>query len=72
MKEWLKKWGVKIRQSSAYYPQSNGRAEAGVKSLKRLLMSNTGTNGTINTDAVAHALLQYRNTPLREVEKAIA
>ena len=35
-------------------------------------MGNTGTNGTINTDAVAHALLQYRNTPLREVNKSPA
>ena len=72
MKEWLKKWGVTVRQSSAYYPQSNGRAEAGVKSLKRLLMGNTGSNGTINTDAVAQALLQYRNTPLRDVKKSPA
>ena len=72
MKEWLKKWGVKVRQSSAYYPQSNGRAEAGVKSLKRLLMGHTGVNGTIHTDAVAQALLQYRNTPLREVNKSPA
>jgi hypothetical protein len=35
--EWLESWGTKVRKSSAYYPQSNGRAEAGVKSLKRLL-----------------------------------
>ena len=25
---WLEKWGVKVRRSSAHYPQSNGRAEA--------------------------------------------
>ena len=31
---WINNWGVKIRPSSTYYPQSNGRAEAGVKSLK--------------------------------------
>ena len=72
MNEWLKKWGVEVRQSSAYYPQSNGRAEAGVKSLKRLLMGHTGINGTIHTDAVAQALLQYRNTPLRDVNKSPA
>ena len=31
-----------------YYPQTNGRAEAGVKSSTRLLMGSTGCNGTIN------------------------
>ena len=71
-KRWLKSWGTDIRLSSAYYPQSNGRAEAGVKSLKHLLRGNTGHKGSINTDAVARALLQYRNTPLRGVEKSPA
>ena len=37
VKTLLKSWGTSIRGSSAYYPQSNGRAEVGVKSLKRLL-----------------------------------
>ena len=64
--------GTSIRKSSAYYPQSNGRAEAGVKSLKRVLRGNTGRNGSINTDNVAKALLQYRNTPLREINKSPA
>ena len=71
-KRWLKSWGTNIRLSSAYYPQSNGRAEAGVKSLKHLLRGNTGYKGSINTDAVARALLQYRNTPLRGVGKSPA
>ena len=31
VKDWLKSWGVKIRPSSAYYPQSIGRAKAAVK-----------------------------------------
>ena len=63
---------MKLRLSSAYYPQSNGRAEAAVKSLKRLLMENTGPKGTINTDKIAKALLQHRNTPLRGVNKSPA
>ena len=42
MKDWLKSWGVKVRLSSAHYHQSNGRAEVGVKSMKRLLRGNTG------------------------------
>ena len=69
---WLNSWGTEIRKSSSYYPQSNGRAEAGVKSLKRLLRGNTGHNGSINTDNVARALLQYRNTPLRGIHKSPA
>ena len=35
-------------------------------------MGNTGCKGTISTDAVAQALLQYRNTPLRDVNKSPA
>ena len=63
--KWLKHWNVNVIKSSAHYPQSNGRAEAGVKSMKRLLKGNTGKRGSLNTDEVAQALLQYRNTPLR-------
>ena len=59
----LKKWGVKPRISSAYHPQSNGRAEVAVKSAKRLLQSNTGPNGSLNHDKFLRALLQLRNTP---------
>lgn len=59
----LRRWGVRHRVSSAYHPQSNGRAEAAVKSMKRLLTSHTGTNGNMDTEAVAAGLLQYRNTP---------
>ena len=70
--KWLDSWGVKARVSSAYYPQSNGRAEAGVKSLKRLLKGNVGPRGSLNNDDVARALLQYRNTPLRGVNRSPA
>ena len=58
--------------SSAYYPLSSGRAEAAVKTAKRILMDNTGPMGTLNTDKVSVALLQYHNTPLREVNKSPA
>ena len=72
MTSWLNTWGVRLRLSSAYYPQSNGRAEAGVKSLKRLLLGNIDHRGTLNTDQVAHALFTYRNTPLRGINKSPA
>ena len=60
-------WGVTVRKSSSYYPQSNGRAELAVKVSKRLLMDNCDANGSIDNDKVARALLQYRNTPLQDI-----
>ena len=54
---------VQHRLSSAYHPQSNGRAEVTVKAMKRLLRNNVDRNGKLNTDAVTRAMLQLRNTP---------
>lgn len=68
----LKQWATKWRKSSAYYPQSNGRAELAVKSMKRLIRGNTGIQGKLNTDKMAKALLQYRNTPLQGCNKSPA
>ena len=51
------------RQSSAYHPQSNGRAEVTVKTMKRLLSDNIDQSGKPNTDAITRAILQIRNTP---------
>ena len=36
MHKFYKWWGVQLHMSSAHYPQSNGRAEAEVKSAKTL------------------------------------
>ena len=52
--------------SSAYLPQSNGRAEVAVKATKRLLEGNMNSDGSINNDAIVRALLQLRNTPDRD------
>ena len=65
-KDFYRRWGIRHRLSSAYFPQSNGRAELAVKATKRLLEDNTGTNGELNTDKVVCALLQQRNTPDRD------
>ena len=54
----LKRWGVNHRISSAYNPQSNGRAEVAVKSAKRLLRSNTRPCGSIDTDRFLRAMVQ--------------
>ena len=66
--KFLLKWGVHHRQSSAYYAQSNGRAELGVKTAKRILRGNVGPDGSIDNDAVARAVLQHHNTPLPDCQ----
>lgn len=56
-------WGVHHRKSSVAFPHSNCRAEIGVKSAKRLIMSNTGPNGNLDADTFQRAILQHRNMP---------
>ena len=48
-KEFFNTWEIDHRLSSAYHPQSNGRAELAVKTAKCLLRNNTGPSGTLNT-----------------------
>ena len=62
-RKFLEQWDVRHRISSAYFPQSNGRAEVAVKSAKRLLRSNVGPNGSLSNDKFLRAMLQLRNTP---------
>ena len=50
--------------SAAHYALSNKRAEAAVKTAKRLLCNNTERGDMINTKGVAKALLQYRHMPV--------
>ena len=61
--EFLRRWGVQHRVSSAYFPQSNGRAEVAVKTAKRLLLTNTTSTGGLDHDRFLRAILQLRNTP---------
>ena len=63
----LSVWCVHSRISSAYYPQSNGRAELAVKTAKHIIHDNVGPQGDLNNDKVARAILQHRNTPLQEI-----
>ena len=61
--EFLDRWGVSHQRSSAYHPQSNGRAEVAVKAAKRALRDNVDVDGNLNTDRMTRALLAIRNTP---------
>ena len=71
-KEFMKVWGIRHRQSSAMNPHSNTRAELGVKSMKRLIRSNIGLQGALDTVKMGRALLQYRNTPDRDTGRSPA
>ena len=59
----LDRWNVHHRISAAYNSEGNGRAEVCVKAMKRLLDDNVNADGSLDSDAVVAALLQYRNTP---------
>ena len=61
--DFLARWGVHHRQSAAYNPQSNGRAEVAVKKAKRLLKSCIDPRGSLNNDHFLRGILQLRNTP---------
>ena len=63
--DFMQQWGIEHITSSPRYPQSNGKAEATVKSMKKLIKS--AWNGRIvDDDKLTRALLQYRNTPSRK------
>ena len=68
--DFLTRWEVRRRTSSAYFLQSNGRAEEAIKTAKRMLMDNAvDPNGSLNNDGLLRALLQACNTPDPECKK---
>ncbi|XP_046858537.1 uncharacterized protein LOC124451985 [Xenia sp. Carnegie-2017] len=62
-RQFLKQWGVHHRLASVAFLHSNYRAEVAVKTVKRLITNNTGPTGSLNTNALQIAVLQYHNTP---------
>ena len=61
--QFLSAWGIQHRLSAPGYPQSNGRAELTVKAMKKLVINNMLPDGSLNSDNMSRALLQYKNTP---------
>ena len=62
MQEFLNSWGVHHEVSSPHYPQSNGKAEAIVRSMKKIIAS-AWTGKSMDFNKLCRSLLQYRNTP---------
>ena len=60
--EFMKRWKIKHKTSSPRNPQSNGKIEATVKSMKKIIKSCMNGN-KMYADLIVRALLQYRNTP---------
>ena len=59
--DFLRRWGVRHDISTPHYPQSNGHAEAAVKSVK-YLVKKVAPSGTFNEE-FDRSLLELRNTP---------
>ena len=63
--DFSKRWGFLHKLSSPRYPQSNGKVEATVKSMKKLLQ-NSWNDRALDDDKFCQSLLQYCNTPSRK------
>ena len=63
VEDFLARWGVKHRVSSAYHPMANKRAEVAVKQAKRLIEGNLGAKGELETERFSRALIEHRNSP---------
>ncbi|XP_050706734.1 uncharacterized protein LOC126992106 [Eriocheir sinensis] len=58
----MDRWGVRHVVTSPHYPQSNGHAEATVKTVKHLIMK-VAPSGNIDCEEFDRGLLELRNTP---------
>ena len=62
--DFAKQWGFTHQTSSPYHPQSNGKIEATVKSMKKIIATSWNIS-TLDESKLCYAILQYRNTPSR-------
>ena len=61
-RKFAKQWGFEYVTSTPRYPQSNGKAKATVKSMKKIIRS-AWRGWSLDKNKLAQALLQYCNTP---------
>ena len=59
----LRDWRVHHRLTSVAFPHGNCRAEIAVKTVKRIIAGDVGSDGDVDVDAVQRSILQYRNSP---------
>ena len=60
--DFLHQWGVTHRKSTPHYPQSNGKAEATVNAMKKILRV-AWTGCILDKTVLCGSLMQYHNTP---------
>ena len=61
----LAEWNIIQRLSSTYFTQSNGRAEVGVSTAKRVLLRNVDLlTGKLDNDKAVRAVMKHRNKHL--------
>jgi hypothetical protein len=65
--DFLTKFNVSWQSSSPHYPKSNGRAEAEIKQIKKLVCGSK-TDGRVDPDKLAQALMLFRNAPAAAVD----
>ncbi|XP_069978514.1 uncharacterized protein [Penaeus vannamei] len=61
-RRFTERWGIHHLVASPHYPQSNGHAEAAVKSVKYLILK-MAPDGNIDCEAFDRGLLELRNNP---------
>ena len=60
--DFLRTYNVSWHSSSPHYPQSNGRAKAEIKQIKKLICGSK-VGGKWNADKMIQALMLFRNAP---------